>query len=231
MNRRPKVALAFVHHANQLIIGDGYAERDGLSRICLGYEEVLSLHRAHGIPAALHLSGTLIEALAWHRPRFLDRTRQSVVEGWLSLLGGPYAEPILPLLTPAAGRRQLIAMADLLERHLHVPGGSLRTAWLPERVWNPTLVPVLTDSSLPGGGYRRTLVDDRLLTVAPGHGHPAGEHRHFRAAVDRRGPYEWNGVPPSQSDIADLIAPELAMPRRLRCVRSNSSPSPPTCVT
>ncbi|MBY8889263.1 hypothetical protein K7472_31130 [Streptomyces sp. PTM05] len=218
MNREDKQAMAFVHHANQLVIGDGYADRDGISEICRGYERVLTLHHDHGVPAALHLSGTLIEALAWHRPEFLHRVRQAVAEGCLTLLGGPYSEPIMPLLAAESNRRQLITMADLLERHLGVPEGAVPTAWLPERVWHPSLMRVLTDPGLPGGGYRRALVDDRLFHDDVGGG--------ARSAAENPGPYEWHNALPSS--VAGLVDPALTVartvpgPRPLELIPINS---------
>jgi hypothetical protein len=210
MSQTP-VAMTFVHHANQLVIGNGYADRDGITRICHGYTAVLELHRGYRVPAALHLSGTLIEALAWHHPEFLATVRAALTEGWLTLVGGTYAEPIMPLASPEANRRQVATMASLLQRHLGVPGGALPTAWLPERVWDPDLLAVLTDPDLPGGGFRRVLVDERVLASPTTAGDGAGD----RASVDRRGPYAWaNGIPPGQR-VTGLADPALAQPRRV----------------
>ncbi|WP_107068037.1 hypothetical protein [Streptomyces sp. MUSC 125] len=200
---RPPVAVAFVHHANQLVIGDGYADRDGITAVCRGYTAVLRLHRRFKVPCALHLSGTLIEALAWHHPEFLTEVRTGRAEGWLTLIGGTYAEPVMPLHDPAANTRQLLAMADLLRHHLAVPDGATSTAWLPERVWDPALAAQLTDRSLPHGGFRRVLVDDRVLA-------PPGS---ARALADRHGPYGAAGGPPV--NVTGLADPALLQPRQI----------------
>ncbi|GAA4548943.1 hypothetical protein [Amycolatopsis samaneae] len=205
-----RLAMAFVHHANQLVITDGYADRDGLTRIAEGYQAVLERHREYGVPAALHLSGTLVEAMAWHRPEFLERVRALVADRVLTLLGGTYSEPIMPELTPAMNRLQITTMAELLRHHLDVPDGALPTAWIPERVWHPDLVTTLTDPLLPGGGFRRILLDDRLfapVTAAP------GDPGFDRASIDALGPFDWPGeVPPrSARGLADarLLTPRV----------------------
>ena len=69
------VPLALVHHANQYLITDGYDNREGITEIVEGYAAALRLHGKYGIPASLHLSGTLIETLAWHYPWFLELVR------------------------------------------------------------------------------------------------------------------------------------------------------------
>jgi hypothetical protein len=72
------VPFAFVHHANQYLITEGYENRPGLKAILgspcanIGLERVLHLHRVYRIPANIHVSGTLLEAIAWHVPAFLD---------------------------------------------------------------------------------------------------------------------------------------------------------------
>lgn len=69
-----KVSLALVHHANQYVISDGYAERKGISEVLglsahqRGLLPLLQMHLRYGVPLNLHLSGTLIETIAWHHP-------------------------------------------------------------------------------------------------------------------------------------------------------------------
>lgn len=190
--------LAFVHHANQLNITDGYDNRDGIGRICDGYAEVLDLHRRYRIPTGLHLSGTLLEAALWHRPDFVGLVRERIADGTVSLLGGTYSEPIMPACSEWSNRRQLAAAADLHRRHFGVPGGQPPTAWLPERVWAPELAGVLAEA-----GIRRVLVDDRLLAKpVPEDGYPADS----RAHADLHGPFHWDSEqpPPFRPGLADL---------------------------
>ncbi len=76
---RPRPAplpLALVHHANQFLVTDGYQDREGLTSIVTGYAALLKLHEKYRTPVALHLSGTMVEAVAWHHPWFLADVRR-----------------------------------------------------------------------------------------------------------------------------------------------------------
>jgi starch synthase len=181
----PRVPLALVHHANQYLIGDTYDNRQGLSDIVHGYEAVLRLHERYGIPANLHLSGVLLEALAWGAPDLLDLIRRLRDSGLVSLLGGTYAENVMPLFDAEYNRRQLREHAWLMREHLGCADGDVDVAWIPERVWSThKLAPLLRAPDLPGGGFRGVLLDDRLLY--PTNGRYANSPRQV---FDEHGPY------------------------------------------
>lgn len=163
--RRPLLAL--VLHANQYLIARRYDEREGIDELADGYARVLSLHEELGVPATLHLSGTLIEAAAWFRPDLLELVRRLARRGVVELVGGTYAENVMPLFPPALNGRQCREHLWLLRRHLDA--SRPRTFWVPERVWSTeTLAPVIADPSLGNGGYRYVVLDDRHLGVAHG---------------------------------------------------------------
>jgi hypothetical protein len=190
-----KIALSIVHHANQLVITNGYTHRDGISRVCAGYLDVLELHREYGVPVSLHLSGTLVEAMLWHEPACLDRIRQLAGSELCGLLGGTYSEPIMPVLSDAMNRRQLVTMREILAEQFPAVAHTVSTAWLPERVWAPQLLDVLADPDLPHGPYHRILVDDRL--IAPS------------TVDDEAGPFHWarqGRLPAYHPDMIDLDA-------------------------
>ena len=179
------VPLALVHHANQYLIANGYDNREGIAEIVEGYAAALRLHEKYGIPANLHLSGTLIETLAWHYPWFLELVRDLREKGLISLIGGTYSENVMPLFEPSFNRRQLDEFLWLYRRHVCRPPEEVEVFWVPERVWDTDkLAPVLTDSSLANGGYRFVLLDDRLLY--PTNGSYRGSPR---AQFDATGPY------------------------------------------
>jgi Glycosyl hydrolase family 57 len=203
------VPFATVLHANQLVIGDGYADRDGISATAVGYDAVLTLHLELGIPVALHMSGSVVEALAWHRPDLLARVRQGLRSGLVRMVGGTYGENIVPLAPSAHNRRQLLAMAEVMRDLLGVDPAEVPTAWLPERVWRTgPVVSALSDRTLPGGGYRRVLVDDRAMVPVCVNG---VEHR---KAFDAGGPYAWptTGWPTSGRGLAQ---PRVLCTRRV----------------
>lgn len=195
----PGCALALVHHANQYLITDGYENREGLTQLLEGYAAVLRLHERYGVPANLHLSGTLVEAIAWHQPDFLELVRGLLRSGLVAIVGGTYAENILTLFPPAYNKRQLEEALWLYERHLGCPPESVRIAWVPERVWDTAaLSPLLARTSLRNGGYRYVLLDDRLLFPIGG-----PDHRSVRAAFDATRPYGTvaaDGQGPSSSE-------------------------------
>jgi starch synthase len=179
------VPLALVHHANQYLITDGYEDRQGISDVVEGYAAALRLHEKYGIPANVHLSGTLIETIAWHCPWFLDLVKDLREKGVVSLIGGTYSENVMPLFPPSFNRRQLEELLWLYEHHLDCRPEELDACWVPERVWDTKgLAPVLTDDGLANGGYRFVLLDDRLLYPANG-SYPESP----RARFDASGPF------------------------------------------
>ncbi|MDQ0689337.1 glycogen/starch synthase [Arthrobacter sp. W4I7] len=156
--------LALVHHANQFLITDGYQDREGLTSLVRGYSALLRLHEKYRVPLNLHLSGTLIEAAAWHHPWFLAEVRRLRDVGLVSLTGGTYSENVLTAFSREYNRRQLQELFWLYRHHLGCAPGDLEICWVPERVWDTDrLAKVLTDPRLPNGGYRYVLLDDRLL--------------------------------------------------------------------
>jgi starch synthase len=181
------VPIALVHHANQYLITDGYEDRQGISQIVEGYARVLRMHERYAVPASLHLSGTLVEAAAWHCPWFLRLVRDLKESGVISPVGGTYSENVMPLFTADYNRRQLEEAFWLYEHHLGISPDELGVFWVPERVWDTVkLAPTLTDCTLPNGGYRHVLLDDRLLLRTNGH-YPASPRARFDAAMPYRG--------------------------------------------
>jgi starch synthase len=188
--RRSKraVPLALVHHANQYLITDGYDNREGITEIVEGYAAALRLHEKYAIPASLHLSGTLIETLAWHYPWFLELVRDLREKGLISLIGGTYSENVMPLFEPSFNSRQLEEFLWLYRRHLRRPPEEVEICWVPERVWDTEkLADTLTSSELANGGYRFVLLDDRLLYPTDG-SYPGSP----RARFDSIGPFDSN---------------------------------------
>jgi hypothetical protein len=72
------VSFALVHHANQYLITNGYDNREGISDIVgadtsqNGILGILALHCESQTPLNLHISGTLLSAIAWHCPEAIS---------------------------------------------------------------------------------------------------------------------------------------------------------------
>lgn len=185
-SRNLPLPLALVHHLNQYLITDGYADREGITSLVDGYTALLHLHEKHRVPAHLHLSGTLIEATAWWRPDFLALVRRLRESRLVSLIGGTYSESVLTAFDEEFNRRQLALLFCLYEEHLRCPPEELDICWIPERVWHTDLAGQLTSPELPNGGYRYVLLDDRLLY--PAGTRYAGSDREQFDATDRSSP-------------------------------------------
>ncbi len=167
--------LAIVHHANQFIITDGYENRMGISSIVgttggsTGLTRVLDLHERYRVPLNLHISGTLLESLAWHCPSFLSKVRSLANAGILELIGGSYGQNMMRFFSREHNFRQLSEELLLYNNFLGWEPGKVTTFWTTERLWDTeNLAPIVTDSRLPNGGYRRVILDDRLLYSSSG---------------------------------------------------------------
>jgi hypothetical protein len=169
------IAFAFVHHANQYLITEGYDNRHGLRAAVgsieskSGFSWILELHRRFNIPLNLHLSGTLIEAIAWHQPEFLVLVRELLDIGLIELVGSCYAQNIMRFFSYEHNFKQLNEELLLYKIHLGVDPVSVKVFWPPERVWDtPRMAPVLRDCRLLNHGYQYVLLDDRLLLPGGG---------------------------------------------------------------
>jgi hypothetical protein len=167
--------FAIVHHANQYLITEGYENRHGLREAIgavedrSGFAWILELHRRFNIPANLHLSGTLIEAIAWHRPDFLSQVRELIDSGLIEIVGSCYAQNIMRFFSYEHNLKQLNEELSLYQIHLGLDPQEVKVFWPPERVWDtPRMAPVLNDSRLLNHGYRFVLLDDRLLLSMKG---------------------------------------------------------------
>jgi hypothetical protein len=158
---RPR--LAIVQHGHQHLITDGYDNHESVGEILDSFSAVLALHLRYGVPLNLHLSGTFIEAAAWHRPEFFGWVRALRSEGLVEVLGSAYAQPILTLFDTTHALRQMSEELHLLETHMGVTAGEIHGFWVPERVWETRrLSKVVASPLLANGGYRWVLLDDRL---------------------------------------------------------------------
>src|SRR5512145_1364636 len=107
------VCFALVHHANQYLITNGYDNREGITDIVgsersqTGILGIIALHRAEGVPFNLHISGTLLEAMAWHCPAAIRAIRGYLSEGFIELLGSCYGQNIMRFFGADYNRQQI----------------------------------------------------------------------------------------------------------------------------
>jgi Glycosyl hydrolase family 57 len=164
------IPIAIVHHANQFLITNGYDNRPGIDEIIgppdasSGLRAVFDLHSQYNIPFHLHISGTFLEACAWFDPLFLEEIVELREAGLVEIIGSTYAQNIMPLFDLEHNRYQVEEELRLFETWLGADISEVTGFWVPERVWNTQkLCHVLTDTSLPNGGFQYVLVDDRLI--------------------------------------------------------------------
>lgn len=162
--------LALVHHANQYLITDGYTNREGLADVIghpgggSGLAHILDLHARFAVPINLHISGTLLEAVAWHQPEFIAQIRDLIRTGLVELVGSSYGQNIMRFFGADYNRRQLNEELLLYQMHLDVEPQNVKSFWPPERVWDTRrMAPVLRDARLLNDGYRYVILDDRTL--------------------------------------------------------------------
>jgi alpha-amylase len=101
---------------------------------------------------ALHTSGSLMEWIEQHHPEYIDRLAQLVATGRVEIIGGAYYEAILPMIPRRDRVGQIKSYTEWLENRL---GAVVRGMWMPERVWEQTLV-----SDLAAAGIEYTILDD-----------------------------------------------------------------------
>ena len=132
------------------VFGEAYA------RAYRPFLEVIERHPT--LRWTVHLSGPLLEWLAEEQPEAVRRLAGLVRRGQVEVMGGGYAEPILPLLPARDALGQLQRLTRLLTT---LKLGPCRGAWLAERVWEPSL-PALFRAA----GIEYTVVDDHHLRLA-----------------------------------------------------------------
>ncbi len=126
--------LMIIQHANQHIAWTNYV----YGGYGTGYDEVIRLHQWLNekmgvyVPLNLHISGTLLVALEWYYPGFLDWIKQGVKEGWIDLLTSAFGQQIMPFF-PTKLNVESIQIEDSLIQHIF--GVTPQAAWIPERVW------------------------------------------------------------------------------------------------
>jgi hypothetical protein len=110
------------------------------------------------------LSGTLLEAILWHYPDFLDNLRDLKRRGLLGFVTSCYGQNIMRFFGREHNFRQLEECLRLYNRHFQAGPEDLKVFWPPERIWDTgKIAPVLTDKGLLNNGYEFILIDDRLF--------------------------------------------------------------------
>ncbi|GAB4312150.1 MAG: hypothetical protein Kow00127_02560 [Bacteroidales bacterium] len=126
---------AFVHHGNQGLTYTNvfYGNAGGISGLDgSGYDEVLQVHEATGIPGNFHMSGTLMPAAEWHNPEFNDWLESLAQSGIASMMTSALGQHIMPFMTNEMNDWSVYTETQMVE---YLYNYTPHVAWVPERVW------------------------------------------------------------------------------------------------
>ncbi|MEM3163128.1 MAG: alpha-amylase/4-alpha-glucanotransferase domain-containing protein [Desulfurococcaceae archaeon] len=114
-----------------------------------------TLNRYRDVKVSIHISGPLLLTLAERYPDWLSQVAKLAQHGSVELLGGSLGEAILPIIPREDMYAQVREYMELFEELL---GFKPKGFWLPERVWEPSIVEALADN-----GIEYVLIDDSTL--------------------------------------------------------------------
>jgi len=128
----------------------------------------------------VHISGSLLEWIRESHPEFIELLAGMIKTDQVELLGGPFYEAILPMITENDIREQIVQYSGYLRKLF---GAAPRGMWLPERVWEAYLAKPLAMS-----GMEYTLLDDTHFRAAGWlddklHGYYTTEHEGFKLNI------------------------------------------------
>ncbi len=144
------VRLIFVCHDHQPVGNFDHVFEQAYQDSYLPFLDVFEPYES--LKIGLHTSGPLMEWLDVHHPEYLDRVAGLVAAGRIEVIGGPFYEPILSMISRHDRIGQIQSFARWIERRL---GTQVQGAWIPERVWEQNMT-----SDLVAAGVRYTMLDD-----------------------------------------------------------------------
>ena len=149
-----RAKYAAIAHANQSVATvDGtqkhiYTNRTDLD-LHAGFIRTIDTHEMLGVPLNMHLSGSLLSSLLWARqdpaapgyperdgPTFVNRLKNLVSHGGSSIIGGVYAEHIMPYFEGEVNRASIRAFNDLANHIFGWSAGDMKVMHIPERVFH-----------------------------------------------------------------------------------------------
>jgi alpha-amylase len=123
------------------------------------YKPFLSLlYKFPRICTVLHYCGSLFEWIEDKHPEFIMLLKEMIRRKQVELLGGGYHAPVLPLLPDRDKLGQIEKMNTFIRTTF---GTRPRGSWITERVWEPSLARILSNS-----GIEYTFLDDHHFHVA-----------------------------------------------------------------
>ena len=143
-----------------------------------GFVRTLDTHTMLNVPLNMHISGTLLSSFLWARaadptvdgPTFLNRVKTFIQGGNGALIGGVFAENIMPYFEGQVNQRSIAAFNDLAQTIFGLTTNDMKVMHVPERVihsntnW-PHANPNQPLTGKPfqdilAGGYQATYLDE-----------------------------------------------------------------------
>ena len=151
-----KFKLAFAIHNHQPVGNFDFVFEDAHKRAYLPFLKLVEKHK--NFRMSLHQSGILWDWQKKNHPEYFDLVRKMTDRGQIEILTGGFYEPILPSIP----NRDILGQIELLSKYVHKNFKSKPTGlWLTERVWEPQLPEVLSQS-----GVQYVPVDDAHFVYA-----------------------------------------------------------------
>ena len=110
------------------------------------------LRRYPEIKMSLHFSGSLLSWIEENHPEFFNIVIKLIEAGQIEIISGGFYEPILPVVREEDAIGQIKMLTNYIKENFKFKSIG---AWIPERVWEPQLVPTLKEA-----GIKYAIVDD-----------------------------------------------------------------------
>lgn len=109
------------------------------------------------IKSNLHFSGPLLMWLHDNHPEYLDQVVNLYHRNQIEIVGGGFYDPILAIIPDKDKEKQIQLMIDWWEKNYSVTPQGI---WLAERVWVPSLIPILNKMEI-----EYIFIDDYLFKM------------------------------------------------------------------
>ena len=127
----------------------------------VGLYRALETAELTGMPVELHLSGTLTLAAQWADPEFNQRITQDYEAGLVDLVGGVFAENIMPFFHGEVNQQSIRIGTEVIEQIYGVPRNDLHVFWIPERIARGDFYQDILDANQRfGTQYQAVILDE-----------------------------------------------------------------------
>jgi alpha-amylase len=152
-----KVKFVFCAHNHQPIGNFGWVFEKAYQTAYKPFMNVMMSHPK--IKWSMHASGMLWEYFSKEHPQYINCVKKLVASGNLEILSGGYYEPIISSIPDRDKIGQITKMTSYLKNKFGCEEAD--GAWLAERVWEPGLAKILSES-----GIKYTVLDDAHFAAA-----------------------------------------------------------------